>query len=580
MVVFKCRFCKELIQATDEKIGTSMKCAHCGNIVTVPPKERAAGNPQDSTKIASANNPVLPQKPPASNVFQAAPRNHGPAPQIPQGGMLPEMSTTTHAFTIEQEAQGWKSLLHFIYAVLLTGVAYGIFLAMDQLAGDQISIQEKFLHRGWIPYICIFFTMLSFAMLAGRFRMIQRRWGSLREAFIPPDAAFHTDHDLDNLIARTRSISKKIKDTLIGARIRRALEHFRATRNVMEVSQVLQEEADMAYAASQSSYSLVRVFLWAIPIFGFIGTVIGVGEAVGGFAQFLASAHEIDQIRSALGNVTSGLGVAFDTTFVGLVLSVVVMMLMSYVEKTEKDQLLAAENYCLNNLVRRLPAVSEKSEQRDLVLIVRDILQEIIPSMDTWQNEAKQLSRDLARALHKNWQQTSEKWFEGVEAIQKSVAESADRQNNALEQAASEYAAIKEDSMRLLSQIHKLFKRHKDDEMSILDAAKENFQQLLDSEQSSVQKLLDEQGALIQHVADRHRDTVDQYSRLLVDVSEKLGQLVTMQNRLETQLLEAAGSENLASVLEDVKQVLAATQPILDELASKPIDVQVKLIPA
>ena len=65
---------------------------------------------------------------------------------------------------------------------------------------------------------------------------------------------------------------------------------------------------------SAKSYAVPRVMIWAIPLMGFIGTVVGISKAVAGFSGFLQTAEEIDQIKQAIGGVTTGLAIAFDTT--------------------------------------------------------------------------------------------------------------------------------------------------------------------------------------------------------------------------------------------------------------------------
>jgi hypothetical protein len=64
----------------------------------------------------------------------------------------------------------------------------------------------------------------------------------------------------------------------------------------------------------QSSYTLSNVFIWAIPILGFIGTVIGIGQAVGAFSGSLDQAQDISLLKKSLNDVTGGLATAFDTT--------------------------------------------------------------------------------------------------------------------------------------------------------------------------------------------------------------------------------------------------------------------------
>ena len=52
---------------------------------------------------------------------------------------------------------------------------------------------------------------------------------------------------------------------------------------------------------------------------GFIGTVIGMSQAVGSFDAVLSNADNVDGLKDGLVQVTGGLGTAFDTTFLALV---------------------------------------------------------------------------------------------------------------------------------------------------------------------------------------------------------------------------------------------------------------------
>ena len=106
--------------------------------------------------------------------------------------------------------------------------------------------------------------------------------------------------------------------------------------------------------AVEGSYSFVRVFVWAIPILGFIGTVLGIGTAVSSFSTSVAAAVDLDVMKNSIGSVTSGLGVAFDTTLLALVLSLLIMLPLSALQKAEEDLLAAIDAYCERRLVRRM----------------------------------------------------------------------------------------------------------------------------------------------------------------------------------------------------------------------------------
>ena len=93
---------------------------------------------------------------------------------------------------------------------------------------------------------------------------------------------------------------------------------FSATRSVQDTSSVVQEMCDSEAEKAESELSIIRYIAWAIPSVGFIGTVRGIGEA-------LAQAHRA--VEGDITGVTQSLGVAFNSTFVALVISIVLMFL-------------------------------------------------------------------------------------------------------------------------------------------------------------------------------------------------------------------------------------------------------------
>jgi biopolymer transport protein ExbB/TolQ len=71
--------------------------------------------------------------------------------------------------------------------------------------------------------------------------------------------------------------------------------------------------------AAHDSLGLVRIIIWAIPMLGFLGTVIGITQTLGGL--------DFSNGTAAVQNLKTGLYVAFDTTALGLVLSVAAIFL-------------------------------------------------------------------------------------------------------------------------------------------------------------------------------------------------------------------------------------------------------------
>jgi len=94
-----------------------------------------------------------------------------------------------------------------------------------------------------------------------------------------------------------------------------------------------------------SELSMIRYIAWAIPSIGFLGTVRGIGQA-------LEQAHQA--VQGDIAGVTQSLGVAFNSTFVALLISIVVMFLMHQLQLTQERLVLDAENYCDVKLLRHL----------------------------------------------------------------------------------------------------------------------------------------------------------------------------------------------------------------------------------
>ena len=180
---------------------------------------------------------------------------------------------------------------------------------------------------------------------------------------------------------------KKFQDSIIFRRVRRTLRHLKAIPKKEEITSILNYQAEIDHNRMQTGYTLLNVFIWAIPILGFIGTVFGIGQSIGEFSDFIRSANRTDltlQMRTALGGVTSGLSVAFSTTFIALVGVVPIMMLSSSLRKKEEDLLISVEEYCLEDL---LPYLHVRQGDETVDQYVNEHLQKMAEFSDNWRKQ-------------------------------------------------------------------------------------------------------------------------------------------------------------------------------------------------
>lgn len=236
-------------------------------------------------------------------------------------------------------------------ALLATGVFYGLLRGFP-----QTRLAELFCERGWVQYAITFVSCWVLALLAAKRRRLTRERKLLARdwLFDPLRVGPIEPGDVESALARITGQPGFDGEAILPRRLVRGLRQFQVRRRVAEVVEFLALESRADESRVDASYSLIRVFIWAVPTLGFIGTVIGIGSAVAGFSTTLESAATIDAMRESIGSVTGGLGVAFDTTLLALVMSILIMFPSSSLQRLEEAFLGEVDEYCVEHLVGRL----------------------------------------------------------------------------------------------------------------------------------------------------------------------------------------------------------------------------------
>ncbi len=156
---------------------------------------------------------------------------------------------------------------------------------------------------------------------------------------LPEDAA--------QLARPVQSLTKEQQAHLLPRALQTALSRFQVTESVQFATQAVESVCETENERLDSELSMVRYITWAIPSIGFIGTVRGIGAALG-------QAHEA--MQGNIAGVTSSLGVAFNSTFVALLISMFVMFFMHQLQLAQERIVLDSQAYCENKLLRFLKA--------------------------------------------------------------------------------------------------------------------------------------------------------------------------------------------------------------------------------
>jgi biopolymer transport protein ExbB/TolQ len=205
----------------------------------------------------------------------------------------------------------------------------------------------------------------------------------------PQDAS--TPEECAVLLDRLKRLSWQRQQEYYARRLRAAVEHVHARGSAEALDDELKFLADADTGRLHASYSLFRVIVWAIPILGFLGTVIGITVALNGV--------DLDAPDKSMVNVLTGLGLKFDTTALALTLSMVLMFVHFFVERAESALLERVDRHVEEDLAGRFPRISAGPDGQ--VVAVRRMAETMIQAAERLvqrQAELWQASMDAAAA--------------------------------------------------------------------------------------------------------------------------------------------------------------------------------------
>ena len=204
-----------------------------------------------------------------------------------------------------------------------------------------------------------------------------------------------------------QQLPDSLKETQLYQRSTATLHYLRGSgRNGVE--EHLRYLAELASERLHQSYATIRTVTWAIPILGFLGTVIGITMAIANVTP--------EQLDSSLGEVTGGLAVAFDTTALALGMSIVLVFASFIVERSEQNVLNEVEQF---GIERILPwfgvdataagiSVGSSSHMSAQLMEYQSALwaEQLAAVRETWNDVLLNHARQLTESLNDEVQQT------------------------------------------------------------------------------------------------------------------------------------------------------------------------------
>lgn len=243
-----------------------------------------------------------------------------------------------------------NSSCSFLIGAVLTAAFYGVMFLLHESYFSQMFCQ-----RGIVPYFIVFFFFWALAIVILKTLKLRLQQRALHVLVVPDSTEFVlSPSSVEEVTHKIYDSCDDPKKFVLFNRICIALANLKNIGRVSDVDEILHTQAENDESGMETSYSLVSAFVWAIPVLGFIGTVLGLSGAIGGFGSVLSASNDMTQVKEALQDVAGGLSVAFETTLQGLVAALIVQLMLTSTKKSEEEFLDACSEYCVRNVVGRL----------------------------------------------------------------------------------------------------------------------------------------------------------------------------------------------------------------------------------
>lgn len=241
-------------------------------------------------------------------------------------------------------------IVHAIYVAVIRPHA-AAFLEEEaaRMAADKDYVARRNVYvlvKDYEQEACFILMLWALAIMAYKAEVGASERRLLQQELVPLAEGMRIlPEDTRDVSRQIQALPGKVQNYLLPRTLLTALHRFSSTRNIQDVSTATHSICQSESERLDAELSMVRYIAWAIPSIGFIGTVRGIGAALG-------QAHQA--VEGDITGVTESLGVAFNSTLIALLISIVLMFLVHQLQLSEERLVLDTETYCNQRLIRHL----------------------------------------------------------------------------------------------------------------------------------------------------------------------------------------------------------------------------------
>jgi len=233
-------------------------------------------------------------------------------------------------------------IIHMIYAGVIRPEA-GVLLEVAKQAGQSAPRDLFVILKDYEQEICLIL------MCWGVFLIVEKCITILKDRYLFSvdllEGSAEQKGDLGTALTGLEALPENVRGTPLVQALMASLRRFLITEDVQNTSDAIESSIEALALRQEAENSMVRYLIWAIPSIGFIGTVRGIGQALSQADQALAG---------DIAGMTDSLGVAFNSTLVALLVSILLMFLLHQLQRLQDGLVVDTQAYCEKFLLNRI----------------------------------------------------------------------------------------------------------------------------------------------------------------------------------------------------------------------------------
>jgi biopolymer transport protein ExbB/TolQ len=239
----------------------------------------------------------------------------------------------------------------FILGLFLTIIFYTVLIMIPSSIELLQSLKKLFFGSHVIYYLIMIVFFWVIAILIDEYTTAQHNRKLIVEikGFFETQDMYTLRHS--ELLELQISFEKKfspVTHSAITYKVSYLLKHLKLDQSNADT--LMERLAEIEFQAQEYSQGFLHTLLWSLPLLGFMGTILGIIDTVGTFSEVLGNGKNAESLIGSLG----GLSLAFETTLLGLISSLIATYLFAIIRRVNDQNSVTLSQLYEDELINKL----------------------------------------------------------------------------------------------------------------------------------------------------------------------------------------------------------------------------------